>query len=97
MNSKQIKNLDLNDDITYEEQSELYSPRMQQQSSVCSNNNLTPKLLERCNFVNQFEYNFLFQILQKSYSTRTHNETRFINEFIKKNLALKELTEINGK
>lgn len=53
MQAKQIKNLEL-DEVQYEEQSELYSPRMQQRSSICSNANLTPKLLEKCNFVNQF-------------------------------------------
>jgi hypothetical protein len=85
MQEKRIKHLDLAE-LNYEEQSEGLSPRMQQQSTV---SNLTPKMLENCDFVGQFEYLYLFQILQKSHSVRTHNENRFINEFIKKNAALK--------
>lgn len=54
-------------------------------------------MLEKCNFISQFEYLQLFQILQKSHGNRTHNELRFLNEFIKKNLALKELSDLIGK
>ena len=67
---------------------------MQHLSSVSG---LTPKMLEKCNFVSQFEYLQLFQILQKSHGNRTHNELRFLNDFIKKNLALKELSDLIGK
>lgn len=67
---------------------------MNRQSSVSG---LTPKMLEKCNFISQFEYLQLFQVLQKSHGNRTHNELRFLNEFIKKNLALKELSDLVGK
>jgi hypothetical protein len=44
----------------------------------------------------QFEFINLAQILTKFHSQRTHNELRFISEFIRRNQGLKDLADLEG-
>ena len=57
----------------------------------------TPTVFQKFSSLERFEYSHLLNVLSKPFASRTHNENHFINDFIKRCPALKELTDINGK
>jgi hypothetical protein len=71
-----------------------YSAEFQHMHSPDSIN--TPKILERYSRFAEHDYVSLFHILHKTHNARTHNELRFLVDFIKKCTPLKRLSEVNG-
>lgn len=52
----------------------------------------TPKILERYSRFADYDYIALFHVLHKSHHARTHNDLRFLVDFIKKCPPLKILS-----
>jgi hypothetical protein len=65
-------------------------------NSPSANADLTPRVLEKYTNFCKFEYFTLFKILSRPHALRTHNELKFIADFIKLNPILSELSDING-